>query len=365
MVASDISTTPPPSAAERQSTNTTVKRRPRLFYLDFIRALAAVLIVITHFNNPFMLPRPIFMYEPFGIYVGGLGVSLFLIISGAALMYNHGEVEKLDLKSFYWKRFKTLYPMFWIAFIVANAFLFLRARGNPYPGVPKRNIIFSILGIDGMVANTSIPTFYTLGEWFLGFIVIFYIVFPLLRWGVRNHPIPALLVILMLYVATLLINFSLDGLPKAMLLTTRLPELAFGMYFTQYIKKVPWPAALVSLAFLVVQEIHPLLTNDLGTTFVGIAAFMLLVYISRFIDCQPVRVPVKSISRYSYPIFLVHHVVIIQVFNLINPTALSTGAAYLLFFADFAIIMAFSVILYRANKAALAYVRSMFIPAEK
>ncbi|WP_190973799.1 acyltransferase family protein [Bifidobacterium reuteri] len=356
---------PSASTAGQQSAVGKIKRRPRLFYLDFIRALAAVLIVITHFNNPFMLPRPIFMYEPFGIYVGGLGVSLFLIISGAALMYNHGEAEKLDLKSFYWKRFKTLYPMFWIAFIVANAFLFLRSHGNPYPSVPIRNIVFSILGVDGMVANTSIPTFYTLGEWFLGFIVIFYMVFPLLRWGVRNHPVLSLVVILVLYVATLLINFSLDGLPKAMLLTTRLPELAFGMYFTQYIKKVPWSAALVSLVFLVVQEIHPLLVNDLGTTFVGIAAFILLVYISRFVDYQPIRVPVKSISRYSYPIFLVHHVVIIHVFNLINPTALSTGAAYLLFFADFAVIMVFSVILYRVNRATLAYVRSMFVPAEQ
>lgn len=354
-------TTMPMPTTEKQSANANTKRRPRLFYLDFIRAIAAVLIVITHFNNPFMLPHPIFMYEPFGIYVGGLGVSLFLIISGAALMYNHGGAEKLDLKSFYWKRFKALYPMFWIAFIVANAFLFLRARGNPYPEVPKKNIIFSVLGIDGMVANTSIPTFYTLGEWFLGFIVIFYIVFPLLRWGVRNHPIPSLVVILTLYAATLLIDFSLDGLPKAMLLTTRLPELAFGMYFTQYIKNIPWPVALISLAFLVVQEIHPLLVDDLGTTFVGIAAFMLLVYVSHFVDYQPVKVPVKSISRYSYPIFLVHHVVIIQIFNLVNPANLSTGAAYLLFFADFTIIMVFSVILYRVNKSTLAYIRSMFV----
>ena len=31
------------------------KKRPRLFYLDLVRALAAILIVITHFNNPYML----------------------------------------------------------------------------------------------------------------------------------------------------------------------------------------------------------------------------------------------------------------------------------------------------------------------
>lgn len=361
-MATSDATTASPSAAELQSSEAETKCRPRLFYLDLIRAIAAVLIVITHYNNPFLQSHPVFINEPFGIYIGNLGVSLFLIISGAALMYNHGGVKKLELKSFYWKRFKTLYPMFWIAFIVANAFLFLRAGGNPHPGVPKENIIFSILGVDGLLANAAIPTFYTLGEWFLGFIIIFYLVFPLLRWGVKNYPIPTLLIIAALYIAMLLLNSNVIGyLPKAVILTTRLPELAFGMYFTQYIKRIPWPVALVSLLFLVVQEIHPLLVDDLGTTFVGIAAFMLLVYTSRFVDYQPVRVPVKSISRYSYPIFLVHHVVIIQIFNLINPTSLSASAAYLLFFADFTIIMVFSVILYRVNKSTLAYIRSMFV----
>ena len=106
------------------------KKRPRLFYLDLVRALAAILIVITHFNNPYMLGHPVFMYEPFGIYVGSLGVSLFLIISGAALMYTYGESDKLDCRHFYYKRFIGIYPMFWIAFILANAFLFLRNGGH-------------------------------------------------------------------------------------------------------------------------------------------------------------------------------------------------------------------------------------------
>ena len=41
-------------------------------------------------------------YEPFGIYVGALGVSLFLIISGAALTLTYRR--PINLKRFYWKR---------------------------------------------------------------------------------------------------------------------------------------------------------------------------------------------------------------------------------------------------------------------
>ena len=49
------------------------KPRKRVFYLDLVRALAAVLVVITHFNNPYLhqaQKRHVFAYEPFGIYAG-------------------------------------------------------------------------------------------------------------------------------------------------------------------------------------------------------------------------------------------------------------------------------------------------------
>ena len=84
------------------------KPRKRVFYLDLVRALAAVLVVITHFNNPYLhqaQKRHVFAYEPFGVYIGNLGVSLFLIISGAALTMTYGG-PRLDLRVFYWKRFK-------------------------------------------------------------------------------------------------------------------------------------------------------------------------------------------------------------------------------------------------------------------
>lgn len=73
------------------ATKLTRAKKPRLFYLDWIRAIAAILIVVTHFNNPYLEPMRFFVNRPFGIYIGGLGVSLFLIISGAALMYNYGD----------------------------------------------------------------------------------------------------------------------------------------------------------------------------------------------------------------------------------------------------------------------------------
>ncbi len=325
-------------------------RKPRLFYLDWIRAIAAILIVVTHFNNPYLEPTRFFVNRPFGIYIGGLGVSLFLIISGAALMYNYGDRESLDLRTFYTKRAKTLYPMFWVAFVVANILLFI--RNNGYIFVPRHKItaIFSLFGMDGYAAAFGVGTFYVLGEWFLGFIILFYIVFPLLRVGVNKMPITTVCIVLALYAVTVVffMFYQIPRVPSDILLTTRLPELVFGMIFVKFIKKVPHWLAAVSFVILAAQQLTHVLQGNIAVTIVGIFAFLLLSYIGELVKSfKPLSACTKFISAYSYPIFLVHHVLIMQVFTVIYPVWLNRWQAYGLLIAEFAVILVLSVILKR------------------
>lgn len=348
--------------------NNVVKRRPRLFYLDFIRAIAAVLIVITHFNNPFIVNTPVFFNSPFGIYVGNLGVSLFLIISGAALMYSHGDEPKLALKAFYLKRFKTLYPMFWVAFILANAYYLLLNHGFLPHQAPPWRAVFSIAGLDGLLAASSIRSFYTLGEWFLGFIIIFYVVFPLLRAGVRNHPVITASIILALYLVTILLPMPMQTIPKGIILTTRLPELAFGMYFACYMKhKVSVPVAVTSVVFLLLQQFTSFLNakgeglgDDAATTVVGITSFLTLAWLAKYVDFRVVSVPIGTLSKYSYPIFLTHHVIITEIFSHVDGSVLTTTGRYLLFFVTTIIIMGVSIGLDKITDAVRHYVARMF-----
>lgn len=339
-------------------------KKPRLFYLDWIRAIAAILIVVTHFNNPYLEPTRFFVNRPFGIYIGGLGVSLFLIISGAALMYNYGDRESLDLRTFYTKRAKTLYPMFWVAFIVANILLFI--RNNGYIFVPRHKItaIFSLFGMDGYASAFGVGTFYTLGEWFLGFIILFYIVFPLLRVGVNKMPIATVCIVLVLYAATVVFFtfYQIPRVPSDILLTTRLPELVFGMIFVKFIKKVPHWLAAVSFVILALQQLTHILKDNIAVTIVGIFAFLLLSYIGKLVKSfKPLSACTKFISAYSYPIFLVHHVLIMQVFTVIYPVWLNRWQAYGLLIAEFVVILVLSVILKRFTNLIVGFVSKYLV----
>ena len=77
-------------------------KKERIFYLDFVRAIAVILILMTHYNAVYLYvgqPDKVFITAQIGnIYIGNFGVSLFFIISGAALMYVYDE--KCELINF-------------------------------------------------------------------------------------------------------------------------------------------------------------------------------------------------------------------------------------------------------------------------
>ena len=322
------------------------RKRTRIFYLDLVRALAALLIVLTHFNNPYLADGGYVLTNfPFGIYVGGLGVSLFLIISGAALTVTYRR--PINLKRFYWKRCLNIYPMFWTAWILATLYFFVTTGGRPPNSAPTRSLIFTVLGVDGLVANFQVRTAYLLGEWFLGFILLYYLVFPALLWAIDRFPIITGVVILVAYAATVIVmQRYFAGYPSAMILTTRLPELAFGSYFVLYVRRVHWAVVIPAAAVLAVSAMLPEeIPEDVATTLVGISAFLILVVVGRYVAIQPVRALVSLIARYSYPIFLVHHVVIWYLSQRIDVYGLFPLQRYILLAAEFVLIFALSVAL--------------------
>lgn len=161
----------------------------RLFYPDVIRAVSAVLIVVYHFSYSVFLfgkwSQVDILHATANGSWGMTPVYCFFMVSGASLMHRYGRAEKLELGAFYKKRFFSIYPLFWIAYTI-GFFAVYWQLGHLYD-IPSRNLFWSVIGMDGWVVNW-IPTFYMVGEWFLGSIIMLYLAFPLVRffWK-KNH----------------------------------------------------------------------------------------------------------------------------------------------------------------------------------
>lgn len=351
----------PPTAAGAASGR---KPRKRLFYLDLVRALATVMIVLVHFNNPFLQPSSYLVtQQPFGIYLGGLGVSLFLIISGAALALTYQR--PINLKTFYWKRFKGIYPSFWIAWILATLYFFVARGGVPANACPPKSMIFTVLGVDGLLANFNIRTCYLLGEWFLGLIVMYYLVFPILLWMIDKAPKSSAVILAGIWGGSILLLEHFNVYAAAVLLPTRILELTVGIYFMKYWKRFPLWVTPFALGILAFSSYFSEFDENYITTFVGFAAFVLLVQVARFLDHQAIRSVVALISKYSYEIFLVHHVVIMQLFIWVplNQYAGPGGGvlAWMLFATACILTFALAVALKSITGRVVAFITSMFV----
>ena len=338
------------------------RTRTRIFSLDLIRALSALLIVLTHFNAHLRDHGGgyVLTHEPFGIYSGSLGVSLFLIISGAALTLTYRW--PINLKRFYWKRFRSIYPMFWTAWILGTLALFLAANGRSPNAAPAKSFILTVLGIDGLAQAFYFRTMYLLGEWFLGFILLYSLVFPVLLWAIDRFPVITGAVLLVAYAATIVImSRYFPAYPSAAVLTTRLPELAFGSYLVLYIRRIHGAVVVPAAAVLAVSAMFPgRIPEDVATTIVGISVFLILVVAGRYVAIQPVRAVVSLIATYSYPIFLVHHVVILLVIQKVNVYGFYPIQRYMLLAAECVIIFALSVALVRVADAVTDFFTKAF-----
>ncbi|MDI9241631.1 acyltransferase family protein [Fusibacillus kribbianus] len=344
--------------------------KKRLFYLDFVRTIATISILLTHYNarfleyymHPAMPDRAIITLFPFNIYIGAFGVALFFIISGAALMYTYQS--QCSLKDFYSKRFLSIYPMFWIGYILVFLYYFYASKHLPYLSVPKPYFLVTLLGMDGYLSGI-LPSYYLIGEWFLGCIILIYLMFPLLRKLALSHPYLLCIGALLLYLP-FTFWIQVPNFLSSKLLMVRLPEIIFGMIFVLKIKRVRFWMVIPSVLILIVNTIFkPTFPESFQTTYIGISCFLILTYVSAWFDRPFFRSVCSIISKYSYAIFLTHHVIIDELANRFPMTELVRSERYMLFFLCCFITAIASWILYHLNRKLLIAIRKIRSGGEK
>ena len=334
-------------------------KKERLAYLDIIRTIAVISVLVCHYtraleSNGIGYLNKILPDFPFSLYLGSYGVSLFFIISGASLMYVYSE--KCEVLTFFKKRFWAIYPMFWLAYIIAFLYNFWVNKGMFY-AYPKSRFLLTFFGMDRYLGWYG-ENYYLLGEWFLGCLIFLYLLFPLLRKGVKDYPKITIVIALAVYVIGSVVLRD-TKMPIECWFILRVPEMLFGMYFIHYIKKVNVQAFAVSGVVLIIAAIANLRVIPVIylTPVIGIASFLVFTFLSKYIAIDLVKKVCGVVSKYSYAVFLCHHFIIEKVAAHFAGVGLSRSGNYFLFTITVAIIILVSRLLLEANNRICKFVK--------
>lgn len=326
-----------------------ITKKKEISGISFARVTLILLIVFIHFLGSSGRKFPIISFYLYPPWNSLLAVD-FLMISGAVLYYNHSEVP--SLKEFYFKRFKSIYPPFYLAYIyfyIRQVFELgdLFTHGQPW------SLIFTLLGIDGYVA-TKFPSYNLIGEWSLGVIILLYILYPLLVKCINKAPLTTAFVIVVGYFIMLKTMFLTEFLSRNIF--TCLMSFYFGMLVIKYERIfLQHPMiGLFSLLFLFVSCRFIYLPIDACTLtqLNGFAFFFILYYVGDYaMRLVPVRKVISELSPLSYPLFLVHHVIVNEMIAYQNPE--SFGLFMLVFFISLLISLAAAKVLSLVTKSVI------------
>ncbi len=367
---------------------------------NIIRAVSAIMVVFTHFSYSFVeygisTGPGLLMFKNGDI--GGVFVTMFFMLSGAALLHNYpsfrdGEEKSFgktlkNLAVFYKKRWLTIFPMFYIAWAIMYV-INSRRVGGWFWGGPRKNFILTFLGMDGYFLHLGM-NYYCLGEWFLGAIIILYILYPLLLFLWNRARIPSTAVILFFFLFNLrrhyfssapdvnifivLIKYynSHITISDNMCVWTCVLDFWCGFileaYALPFIKKLQIPeengkpgrggiAATLIIAFLLslffIFE-FPLYKQEIAVV-MGLLFYLIFTLLTPAINkISPLNSLLNLISRYSYGIFLVHHVLIYGILNLLKDFEFNRFSSLLMFIPEFAFIILVGSILDRVCKSFL------------
>lgn len=147
--------------------------KKRLLFIDILKIIGVACVLIWHlFFNRYNLVWFLPIYGM--IHLGGIGVILFLIASGAALTYNQYNFNNMkNILIFYYKRLVRVYPALWLTTLFTFLLLPSSIKDLDYVELfEELTGFYYYFNKTTPVINSSI--------WFIGLIVILYISYPLL-----------------------------------------------------------------------------------------------------------------------------------------------------------------------------------------
>ena len=348
--------------------------------LDLIRAVSIIAILLEHFSFSYLQFNIPGKYIPFLKFAngdwGGTFVAVFFMISGAALIYNYptfvregesGFVAQLKgVLRFYWKRIITIYPLFYFCWVI---FYYLTSKSIKLWnwGGDWSNLWYTVFGVDGYFLHRHF-NYFCVGEWFLGAIIILYLLFPLVRFCFMRLRWPSTAILTALFLLNMF-RFKYNSLPNTNIfivlikwydsvievpdsrnIITCLMYFWLGMLLITYRKRLlTCTMAIISLVLMLIMAAVPLpvyYNEIILDGFCAMLIFIMLGYIAPMVmKYAPVKKSVLFIGKYSYCMFLIHHQILYLIMPRFTGVTFNYFTSLLLFIAFTLIVLILSFIL--------------------
>lgn len=300
---------------EIKAENKLKRNKNKIEGIIFARSCCCIGIVIFHYfahsKGKFKL-----LYRTANSNFGYLFDISFFCISGAVLFYNYPKIN--SIKIFYFKRWKSILPSFYLCFLYFYLSNVFRYRKQIFKWTLLKFCI-TLLGLDGYLAYIT-NTCYLVGEWFLGAIIIIYLLFPILSCLLNSSGFLFSLILPMLNFYMYKTNHLIYS--KPINLITCLTNFCFGILtikFMHFFFKNIKTLVVSIIIFLLLSSIafpNILIFHQIQ----GFSLFIILVNVGRYVMFTKLNKIFIELGNLSYTIFLYQHKIILDVLSVSNPT---------------------------------------------
>lgn len=339
----------------------------RLLFLDGFRAVSVILVVLFHYTYNYVVKYGDAEQAVVQFKSGGIGVSLFFIISGYVILMS---LEKKDLVGFIISRVSRLYPAYIFGVLITSLAIFF--FGGWYAELDIINFLKNLTMFQYYLGGSNIDGVY----WSLRVEVAFYVGIAVLFYGVSRRYfwlIVTLVTTLACAVNSLVeitdLPFALDVIRKLTILEF-IPYFALGMliYYKSDRCTINYGENNSSFLFLVLlsEVFFDLLCNkeiSKGIFLILMSGIMYAFSQQKFVALRQVFETrcLIYIGRLSYSIYLLHQVIgylLIHYFESLGIAlyfSIFMTVAVILIMSHVTVILIEGILSARLNKKLLLY----------
>lgn len=275
--------------------------KKRYYEIDFVRVCSAIGIIIYHFFVNSKDVVLIIFYKHANGDWGFSFVTIFICISGMVLHFNYPKI--ISYKIFYYKRWKSIFPQYYLCFIYFYSLNVINKRKVFYKGNGFK-LLFTLFGMDGYLFY-KYSTYYIIGEWFIGAILILYLEYPLLI--LINNKLHIFIIPLILFLLYPLILFTnIFGIIVERNMITCTGSFFVGIIISKFydffqqkyillisvIINIILTYVTIPYLIIIVRQIH------------GFSLLIFLLFIGKYIMNTRLKTLFIELSKISYGIFL-------------------------------------------------------------